>query len=490
MESEAPSPNPKSSSSFRNWISLAGGLLAVASLFAFLLLLAIDFFAGDDSPYLGIVTYLIAPGFVFLGAMIALLGFAIQRWRTRGGKTALPQVLSIDLTRPRHQRVLGGFIAGSMVLLLVSAVASYQSYHVTKSVRFCGEACHTIMEPQYVAYGHSPHAQVECTACHVGPAASSFVKSKFNGLHQLFVTLLGRVEGPIIPHGTIHIDQRTCEQCHWPQRYVGNVDRLFDRFLDDEENTPFSMRMILKVGGGDPTHGPVGGIHWHMNVANKIEYIALDPALQKIPWVRLTEPDGTVTEYRTRGFTEDPKNYRLHVMDCRDCHNRPAHNFRAPNDAVDLAMALGNISTELPFIKRVAVTALVAPYPSREEGMASIASALREEYGEHPDLEPAISEVQAIYRRNFFPAMNTDWRVYPNNIGHKDWQGCFRCHGGEHFSQNGRAIEKDCNACHLIIAQGSGAELDQWHSRGLPFRHPEEGWEEMHCTDCHNGSME
>jgi len=55
--------------------------------------------------------------------------------------------------------------------------------------------------------------------------------------------------------------QETCEQCHWPRKFVGNLDKTYNYFLGDETNTPFSMRLIIKVGGGDPTHGPVGGIH-------------------------------------------------------------------------------------------------------------------------------------------------------------------------------------------------------------------------------------
>ena len=103
------------------------------------------------------------------------------------------------------------------------------------------------------------------------------------------------------------------------------------------------MRLLLKVGGGDPTHGPVGGIHWHMNLGNKVEYIATDERRQVIPWVRFTGSNGVVTEYRTADFKEDPKQHKIRTMDCIDCHNRPAHHFRAPNDAVDLAIAAGRI---------------------------------------------------------------------------------------------------------------------------------------------------
>jgi hypothetical protein len=58
----------------------------------------------------------------------------------------------------------------------------------------------------------------------------------------------------------------------------------------------------------------------------------------------------------------------------------------------------------------------------------------------------------AIYQRNVFPEMNVQWGVYPNNLGHTDFPGCFRCHDGSHTSADGKTISQDCNACHNILA--------------------------------------
>jgi hypothetical protein len=228
--------------------------------------------------------------------------------------------------------------------------------------------------------------------------------------------------------------------------------------------------------------------------------------------VRLTEASGQVTEFRTAGFTNDPSKHTIHTMDCMDCHNRPAHQFRAPNDAVDLAMALGKISTRLPAIKKEAALALIgataAPAApgetnnadrgpkvpaqpiSRSEGLQKIATALRAKYGSHPDLESTIAAVQEIYHRNFFPEMKSDWRTHPNNIGHKDWPGCFRCHDGEHASPDRKLKIKadDCNACHIILAEGRGEDLEKLNPKGGEFKHPEKDWDVLKCHDCHNGS--
>jgi nitrate/TMAO reductase-like tetraheme cytochrome c subunit len=477
----------------RHWISLSGLVVAFASLFAFVLLLTMDYFSEKESPYLGILTYLVSPGFLFLGLLMILVGWIYHR-RTMGkaGQVGFRPVVTIDLTRPRDRRFLIVFVSASMVFMLVTAIGSYQTYHVTKSVVFCGEACHSIMGPQYTAYQNSPHASVECTACHIAPGAKNFMEAKLGGLHQVFTTWFGQVERPIEPNGKVNIHQRTCTQCHWPQRYVGNLDRTYNHFLDDEENTPYSVRLLLKVGGGDPTHGPVGGIHWHMNVANKVEFFATDEKLQEIPWVRLTDERGLVTVFKTDAFKGDPDPSKIHTMDCMDCHNRPAHQFRTPNDAVDLAMSLGRISTQLPAVKHASVVALTKPYTSKEEGLRQIAQTLQAKYGQSPALPSTIAAVQDIYRIYFFPEMKTQYNLYPNNIGHKDWPGCFRCHDGEHKSSHGnRAINaQDCNSCHTILAEGRGDELNELHPKGAPFKHPEEGWQDMKCYDCHNGTIE
>jgi hypothetical protein len=251
------------------------------------------------------------------------------------------------------------------------------------------------------------------------------------------------------------------------------------------------VRLSLKVGGADPSRGPVGGIHWHMNVANKIEYIATDTDRQVIPWVRITDPQSVVTEYRSPGFTNDPSQYVIRRMDCMDCHNRPAHKFGKPNSAVDLAIALGRIDRTLPSIKSNAVAVLVQPYGSDKEAREKIATTLASRYPSDPRASTAIDVVQQIYRDNEFPEMKASWKSYPDNIGHRDWSGCFRCHDGEHQTADQKNMIKanDCNACHIILAQGRGPELEKLTPEGQPFAHPGGDIGELKCHDCHNGAL-
>ena len=487
-----PTPaSPRRSSAFRNWLSLTGLVVVVGSVFSFFLLLVLDSLAHFANPYVGILTYLVAPAFLVLGLFLALLGAFLRHRQILKTSGPLPP-LRIDLTCPRDRRLLGFFLAGSVLFLLISALGSYQTYHFTESVSFCGQACHGVMKPEYVTYRNGPHARVACAECHIGKGASWYVRSKLSGTYQVYATMADKYPRPI--PGTIknlRPAQETCEECHWPKKFVGNLEHTFNSYLSDETNTPFTVRMLLNVGGGDPTHGPVGGIHWHMNVGNKIEYLASDEKRQKIPYVRVTELlQGVVTEFRTPRFTNTVDEAALRRMDCMDCHNRPAHRYQTPNAAVNLAILLTNIDRGLPFIKSNAVYVLTQSYTNETQALQTIATTLSKDYPNDPRIRPAIDAVQQIYKDNFFPEMKASWKTYPDNIGHKDWPGCFRCHDGLHKTADGKRSIKanDCNACHTILAQGSGAELDQLTPKGQKFKHPGDEVEGG-CNDCHTGGL-
>jgi nitrate/TMAO reductase-like tetraheme cytochrome c subunit len=479
---------PVRRSPFRNWLSLAGIVLTLASVFSFLLLFTLDSLAHFSNPYVGILTYMVAPGFGAAGFCLALVGFWLGRRRAKIG--ALPR-LHFDFSKTRDRRILALFVAGSVAFLLVSAVGSYQTYHFTESVQFCGEACHGVMKPEMVMYHNGPHARVACVECHVGPGATGFVRAKLSGTYQVYSVAFKKYARPIgTPIKNLRPAQETCEQCHWPRKFVGDKVKTYDYFAGDETNTFHEIKLMLRVGGADPTHGPVGGIHWHMAVANKVEYIATDEARQKIPWVRSTDQQGVVTEYRAKGFTNDISGYAIRRMDCIDCHNRPAHRYRTPEDAVNTALDIGAIDTGLKWIKTNAVFILARPYASEEEATQKIATALSAKYPGDPRVKPAIAAVQQIYRDNFFPEMRASWKSYPENIGHKNWPGCTRCHDDEHKTADAKKTItfSNCNMCHAILAQGSGKQLEQVSTAGQKFIHPgDEIPDGYKCNDCHTG---
>ena len=471
---------------FRNWLSLSGVVMAVGSVFAFLLLFAIELFLPRSNPYMGILVYVVAPLCFFFGLVLILAGLWAQRRQKISGR------LQIDLSRPRDRKLLAGFVLASLMFLLLTAFGSYQTYQYTDSIQFCGLACHVPMKPEYTTYLHSPHARVACVECHVGPGADWYVRTKLNGLHQLYDVLTDSYHRPIgTPLKNLRPARETCEQCHWPERFIGNMDRTYYHYLSDETNTPFAVRLLLKVGGGGANGQPTG-IHWHVSRNDKVEFIATDEQRQIIPWVRVTEKStGKVTVYQTKNFHDDPAKYTIRTMDCLDCHTRPSHQFLPPNDAVDDAITTGLLDPSAPWVKSNVVAVLIAPYQTGDEAMQKISSSLRADYPKLAGIDGMVAVARQIYQNNFFPEMKTDWRVHPYNIGHKIWPGCFRCHDGNHKTDDGKKTipANDCNLCHVILAQGSGAQLEQLKAGGYDFYHIDSTYLDFSCADCHTGAF-
>src|SRR3954464_3558788 len=183
---------------FRNWTSWIGLLLAASAVFAFLFLFAVDLLASRPNPYVGILAYLVAPGFFFVGSFIAIVGALLQRRRERRALHLDRKLkIQIDLSRPRDRRLLALFAAGAVAFLFVTALGSYETYHYTESVEFCGKTCHVPMKPEFVASQTGVHAKVECVDCHVGPGAAAFFKTKLNGVKQLYHTVRNDFDRPI-----------------------------------------------------------------------------------------------------------------------------------------------------------------------------------------------------------------------------------------------------------------------------------------------------
>ena len=473
---------------FRNWISLAGVVVAIGALFSFLLLFVLDALAAFSNPYIGILTYCVVPAFLISGMVLTAFGVWRERRKRQRENLSVPRI-QIDLSRPGDRRILVVFIIGSLLFIMLSAVGSYNAFHITESVQFCGETCHKVMKPELTTHDHGPHARVACVECHVGPGASWFVKSKITGSYQLYSVAFNKYPRPITtPIKNLRPARETCEQCHWPQSFNGNLDRTFTYFQGDATNSPYAVRLLIKIGGVDPTTGPLGGIHWHILAGNKVEYIATDAARQKIPWVRMTDSQGVVTIFKTRTFTNDISKYEIRTMDCMDCHNRPSHRYLSPDVAVNQALAQRKIDPAMPWIKTNAVYVLTRKYNSDDEARDGIATLLTARYPADPRVRAAIPVVQAIYTNNFFPEMKANWSVYPDNVGHMIWPGCFRCHDGIHKADDGKRLIKanDCNSCHTILSQGAGDELNQLTPGGQQFKHPG-GDYDLSCSDCHTG---
>jgi len=486
---------------FRNRLSMAGAGLAILGAINLAFILVADLTAERPRPYMGIF-YLILPVVIVLGLLLIPIGMLLERRRRRKAASAeIPPYPRIDFNNPQHRKLAALTVVATVVILFCSGIGTYKAYELTDSVTFCGQTCHTPMHPEFTAYQVSPHARVKCTECHVGSGAASYAKSKFSGVHRAYATFLNNFPRPILaPVQSLRPATETCEQCHWPEKYHGDQLKEFNHFSYDEQNTARQTRMLIHTGGGAPDSGVNSGIHWHMNIANDISYIATDERRQSIAWVRLKDASGNVTEYKAQDSDfkpEDIARATVRKMDCMDCHNRSAHSFLPPDRAVDEALAAGRLDASLPYIKQQAVEAVAKSYSSVDEARSSIAKTVDDYYksnyadryaAKQDSIKSAISEIQNIYEKNFFPLMKVDWQTYSDNIGHYYTQGCFRCHDGQHISSDGKVIRKDCTICHSVLDQKEGSAPIMARN-GTAFQHPIDLGDltAVNCTDCHTG---
>ncbi len=447
----------------RSPVSVVGMVLTTISAVVFLVVFLADLFGLHTNPYIGILFFLVLPGIFLFGLVLIPLGAWIERRRLRAGKA--PSELHwprIDLNEPAQRRTAVAIFALSIANVIIVSLAAYRGVEYMDSVQFCGEVCHQVMKPEYVAYQDGPHSRVSCVQCHIGPGASWFARSKVSGLRQVVAVARGSYSRPIkSPVENLRPAREVCEQCHWPEKFHGDMIRRVHEYGDDEQNTESVTTLQVHVGGGSEKLGIATGIHWHMNVANEIEYVTTDDKRQVIPYVRLKDRKGNVREYFAEGVTpEQLAKGERRRMDCIDCHNRPSHPMAATAErAVDEAIAFGEIPKTLPFVRREAVRLVKADYPSQEVAAEQIAAALREFYrtqqneiymSKRQDVERAVAAATAVYRRNVFPEMNVRFGTYLNNIGHMDSPGCFRCHDDDHKTKEGKAIGQECDTCHDI----------------------------------------
>jgi hypothetical protein len=451
----------------QNPTSLVGAVITTSTALTTVAFWFYDIFLpGPPHPYIGLLVFLILPGIFVLGLLLIPIGIWFRRRSLRvSGK--LPAVFpAVDLRLPVVRRTLEWVGFATIVNLLIIGTASYRGVQYMDSTTFCGATCHTVMAPEYTAYQNSPHSHVACVECHIGPGASWFVRAKVTGLRQLFMVTFHDYPRPIpSPVTSLRSARETCEQCHWPQRFTGDKLLINTSYKDDEKNTPQSDVLLLKVGGR-AWQGAVG-IHGHHLADNaRIRYISTDFARQTIPVVYYTDDHGKTTEFISTDAKPTPQQLdkgEHRTMDCVDCHNRPTHAFDLPENAVDKQMSLGHISPALPYIKKKAVEVLKVNYTTRDVAQQSIIAEINKFYQtNYPQIyqtqrtavEQSGQAVANIYARNIFPDMRMTWGVHPNNLGHNDSPGCFRCHDGSHTSADGQTITNDCGTCHQVLASG------------------------------------
>ena len=449
----------------QNTLSLIGVVLTTSSAITLIGFWIYDFMLpGPPHPYVGILIFLLLPGVFVLGLVFMPIGIFLRRRKLQAAGE-LPSIYpAIDLSTPMVRNGLVFVGVATVLNIMIFGFASYRGVSYMDTTTFCGQTCHTVMAPEFSAYQNSPHSRVECVECHIGPGAGWFVKSKLSGLRQVFAVTFKTYSRPIpSPVKYLRPARETCEQCHWPARFSGDKFLVKTSYTEDEKNTPLTTVLLLKVGGR-AYQGSVGIHGRHLDAGSRIHYVSIDEGRQVIPVVYYTDDKGKTVEYVStdiKATKEQLEKGENRAMDCIDCHNRPTHAFELPENAVDLKMERGSISTDLPYVRKKAVELLKVDYPDRDTAKAKIIEGLtsfyRTSYPQVYDtkralVEQAATTVADIYLRNIFPDMKVTWGVHPNNLGHTDFPGCFRCHDGSHTSADGQTITNDCGACHNLLA--------------------------------------
>jgi hypothetical protein len=449
MRLKVPLPN-----TVRNPLSLVGVAVTTTAAVLFAVLFVLESLGAIANPYLGLLVFVTVPLVFVFGLLLIPVGSWWARHRRRHQLEPLAWPV-IDLRDSRHRTLaVAGFVLTAVNIVIVS-MAAYGGVHYMDSPAFCGQVCHTTMEPEFSAAAVWPHARVGCAECHVGPGAGAAFEAKLAGTRQLYHIVTNQVPRPVRPPDRlIHPAHVTCEGCHWSSQTHGDRLRVIREYANDEANTESVTTLRLHVGGGAARGA---GIHWHASPGTVIEFASPPPGKEAVPYVRVTDRDRGTREFVVPGATAAQfASAPLRRMDCTDCHNRPAHTmFATAARAVDTAIAEARIPRGLPFVRREAIAALEQSHATREAGLQAIASRLRAFYASRPDTDPrlldrVVAGTQELWSRNVFPAMKVTFGTYPSHAGHVDSLGCFRCHDDEHKSADGGVLSQSCELCHTL----------------------------------------
>jgi len=440
-----------------HWLALAGLGLVLTALISWLFVLPLQIRGHADNPYIGIVAFMVIPVVFFAGLALVPLGIVLGRRRVE----KLLEAEVVD-RRAALRRFIIFLAVTALVNIVIGTQLTYRAVGYMETVQFCGQSCH-VMKPEFMAHTNSAHARVACVDCHVGEGATGWVESKAAGTRQLIEVTLNNYPRPIpsaLETNRLVPAKETCEICHWVEKLGGVRLRVMRKFGDDEANTPTDTVLMMLVGGSI-----MPGIHGaHFGPGVEIRFAAADARRQTIPWVeyRNTKTGESRTYLASKTTPDSITKFPTYQMQCVDCHNRPAHTFDLADRALDKALMAGFLSSGLPFIKKKGLELLQVNYASSEEAARKIPAGLDEYYRQaYPDvyakrandIAGAGRALLAIYNHNVFPDLKVGWGTYPNNLGHMDFPGCFRCHDGDHAASDGKAaITQDCTTCHVPVA--------------------------------------
>ena len=436
-----------------HWITMAGVALVTLAGFSWLFVLPANFHGGVDNPYIGILAFMAIPAVFFAGLALIPIGIALSRRKLASD----PDLVANRKIAVRRAAIFFGVM--TVANIIIGSQVSYRAVAHMETVQFCGQSCH-VMKPEFTAHLLQPHQAVACAECHIAPGAEGWVKAKMNGTSQLIGVVLNNYPRPIesaMESNKLVSSAETCEHCHSREKVIGPRLRVIPKFKDDEANTRTETVLMMMVGGGI-----AGGIHGaHMGAGVHIRYAAADKKRQTIPWVEYSKDGATQKFIATGTKPESIAAMPVFEMQCVDCHNRAAHSFDTAEHAIDRAMASGQISATLPFVKKTGMDLLKVSYASEDEAAQKIPAGLNAFYQQKyadmwakrsNDVQAAANALASIYAHNVFPDLKVTWGTYPNNLGHMDDPGCFRCHDDAHATTDKKTITQDCSACHNALA--------------------------------------
>jgi hypothetical protein len=395
------------------------------------------------------------------------------------------------------------------------------AWEYSNSNAFCTNMCHAVHPEEPKAHAASFHARVNCVECHMGRKSTlELMAIKPTHINELWGMIAG-YERPTVTH-SLRPARESCEACHWPEARHNDTLRVKYRYGDDAKSTEVRTTLQLHTGTGaglasgskgtapqlDPGTGVAKGIHWH--IAKHVEYVALDPAKQKIPLIEVRDASGKLTATYfdpTAGISRaDADKLPRRRMDCIDCHNASGHPFGNPANLVDDALEEGRIDRSLPSIKARSdaiikqAAAISGPEAERSARFAALIAAAAPPGGE-PKTKDAeqkfAAEMKRILLLSSFAAKDLTWKTFPDNVGHKDFPGCFRCHDGKHVNDKGQAIRLQCTLCHAlpgVVAENGVRTVASTVNPDLtpPSSHEEPNWMHDHrthldssCAMCH-----
>lgn len=375
-------------------------------------------------------------------------------------------------------------LVGVMIVVGVSGIGVWE---YTNSDSFCTYVCHSVHPENTYSHRTSRHARVTCTECHMG-RISTFKAMALKSTHSAHAwSMLVGYDRPL-SSPSMKSSKDSCENCHSMQPHQYNSIRTYTTYATDEVSTETRTHLVMHNAGGIYRRDVGTGVQWHTE--NQVRFIATDPQNQTIPWVEVTRADGETTVYVD---TKDPlpeseiARSKKHVMDCLDCHNRIGHPFPNPEVEVDKALTAGNLDRTFPYVKARVVDLFRQDVSTEEEAMRVVEEAWANYEKEFPDVakkypeafersEKFMKERQLLVLdmlvRSRFKDVGVSWMSFPDNLGHKNFRGCFRCHDGKHLNEQGEPVRLHCTLCHNAPAVVSEGEPPPRFMNPFSFRKP------------------